>query len=558
MKKYIFLFIIIFLAAVLRLWHLGEVPPSPNWDEVALGYNAYSIRETGKDEYGKPFPIILRSYDDYKPALYSYLAIPSITLFGLSAFAVRLPSAIFGVLTVLITYALVMELFLRNTVKKELTDVYRTHIALFAALLLAISPWHIQFSRIAFESNIGLAFNVIGIYFFFLGLRKPYALSFATLSWALALYVYQSEKVFTPLIAFVLICLFCRELFKLPKRFLIVAALLGVIIAFPMLYVSLTDKQALARAKGVSVFSDTTHLLEQSSQRLALSKEKNDFLGIIFNNRRVVFAKTVMSNYLSHYDLNWLFITGDLARHHAPDMGLLYIMEIPFFLLGIYVLAWESFSKKIKLFLLLWFLIAPIPASITSGVPHAVRTLNFLPTFQIITALGIIGFFFYTGRLQMGIKKYLLMVVFLPTVFILSIINFSYYLNQYFVQQNKIVSQDWQFGYKETVEEVKKIEKNYKKIVVSNVPHLDQSYMFFLFYLQYPPIKYQEASQNSSGGFRENHSFDKYEFRPIDWKNEKRDAETLFVGLPSDFSTNAEEIKTVYFLNGKPSIKIVR
>src|SRR3990167_8598168 len=94
-KIFIFLTIIIGIASVLRLWQLGKVPSSPDWDEVALGYNAYSILQTGRDEYGKFLPIVLRSFDDYKPALYVYLAIPAIKLFGLNVFAVRLPSAFF-------------------------------------------------------------------------------------------------------------------------------------------------------------------------------------------------------------------------------------------------------------------------------------------------------------------------------------------------------------------------------------------------------------------------------------------------------------------------------
>ena len=69
-KVSLLLFLIIFLATVLRFWQLGSVPLSPDWDEVSLGYNAYSIFHTGHDEYGKFFPIVLQSFGDYKPALY--------------------------------------------------------------------------------------------------------------------------------------------------------------------------------------------------------------------------------------------------------------------------------------------------------------------------------------------------------------------------------------------------------------------------------------------------------------------------------------------------------
>lgn len=102
-SQFSILIFIILLAAVLRLWNLGGVPLSPDWDEAALGYNAYSILHTGRDEYGKFMPVILKSFDDYKPALYAYTIIPFIAVFDLSVVAVRLPSALFGILTVCMT-----------------------------------------------------------------------------------------------------------------------------------------------------------------------------------------------------------------------------------------------------------------------------------------------------------------------------------------------------------------------------------------------------------------------------------------------------------------------
>src|SRR5512142_864595 len=93
-KNFLFLILILILAGFLRLWQLGQAPPSPDWDEAALGYNAYSILKTGRDEYGTKFPLTLRSYDDYKPPLYAYITIPSVAVFGLNVWSVRLPSVI--------------------------------------------------------------------------------------------------------------------------------------------------------------------------------------------------------------------------------------------------------------------------------------------------------------------------------------------------------------------------------------------------------------------------------------------------------------------------------
>lgn len=556
-KGYLVLFLIILLATFLRLWQLGKVPPSPDWDEVALGYNAYSILKTGRDEYGEFLPIVLRSFDDYKPALYAYLTIPTITLFGLDTFAVRLPSAIFGILTVIATYFLAKELFhLRGggiARRRRTRDTSEVFLPPVATLLLAISPWHLQFSRVAFESNVGLAFNVFTALFFLKGLKRPGFLILAAAFASLSLYVYQSEKIFTPLLILALTLIFRKELFSLSKKYLLFAFLTGVFIILPLLWYTLTDKAVLTRAKGVSAFADQTVFLQRSAQKLLRDRENGDLLGLVLDNRRVQYIFAGVSGYLAHFDLNWLFITGDEARHHAPAMGLLYLWELPFLLLGIYFLIFGPFEKKTKLAIFSWFLLAPIPASITSGVPHAVRTLNFLPTFQIFTAVGLISFFIFLKQVKMAFLKFLIIFIFSFSIF-----NFSYYLNQYFVQQNYFNSGDWQYGYQEAIEEIKKIESGYEKIIVTNKPHLDQSYMFFLFYLKYEPTAYQREGGTVSGGFAEPHrGFGKYTFRPIEWDKEEKNAKILYVGRSSDFPEEARMVKIINFLDGQPAIKIV-
>src|SRR5438094_5460326 len=109
---------ILVLSVFLRFYLLGSNPPSIDWDEASLGYNAYSILKTGADEYGNKFPLSFRSFDDYKPPLYIYLTVPSIALFGLNEFSIRLPSAILGITAVMATYFLVLQI-LDSWQKKE-------------------------------------------------------------------------------------------------------------------------------------------------------------------------------------------------------------------------------------------------------------------------------------------------------------------------------------------------------------------------------------------------------------------------------------------------------
>jgi 4-amino-4-deoxy-L-arabinose transferase-like glycosyltransferase len=171
------------VAIILRFWDLGSVPPSLDWDEASWGYNAYSVIQTGRDEYGKLLPVVVRSLNDYKPALYMYLIIPFVWAMGLTDTAVRSANAIFGVLTVITTYFLAYELFKRRS------------IALISSFLMAISPWSIQFSRFAHEGIVGLEFNLLMALFFIKGLSKPKYLILSAIFAALSLYSYQGEKI---------------------------------------------------------------------------------------------------------------------------------------------------------------------------------------------------------------------------------------------------------------------------------------------------------------------------------------------------------------------------
>src|SRR4029079_12739030 len=119
-----------------------------------------SILKTGKDEYGRKFPLLFQSFDDYKLPLYIYITVPSVALLGLNDFSVRLPSSILGIATVLTTFFLV-ELLLSST-----------PIALITAFMLAISPWHLQFSRSAYEANIAVFFLVLGMTLLLKGIKQ--------------------------------------------------------------------------------------------------------------------------------------------------------------------------------------------------------------------------------------------------------------------------------------------------------------------------------------------------------------------------------------------------
>ncbi len=166
MKKNIIFLGIIFIAIIFRFYALGKIPLSLYWDEAAVGYNAYSILLTGKDEYGNLLPLLFRSFEDYKMPAYVYLTVIPVKLFGLTEFSIRFVSAFAGVIAVLLTYLLTRTL-LTQFFNSKILGEQSNAIALLASFLLAISPWHLQFSRTGFEANVALTAVLAGLYFFF-------------------------------------------------------------------------------------------------------------------------------------------------------------------------------------------------------------------------------------------------------------------------------------------------------------------------------------------------------------------------------------------------------
>jgi hypothetical protein len=369
----------------------------------------------------------------------------------------------------------------------------------------------------------------------------------------LNIYIYQAEKVFTPLLVLLLVVVYRRDLFRLPKKYLVASLLVGLVMVIPFAYQAKTTPEIFLRAKGTSFAADPTPFLAQSAGRLLRNQQQGDYFGLILDNRRVAYGLTFLKGYFSHFDLNWLMIRGDEARHHAPGMGLLYLWELPFLLWGIYYLVWSKGSRKTKLVVLGWLLISPIPAAFSSGTPHAVRTIRMMPIPQILVALGLLAFWFWLKKQKKSFKIPIVAFSFLFFVF-----NFTYFLNQYFVQQNYWHSQFWQYGYQEAVEKVQVFEPKFQKVVVSNQPHLDQSYIFFLYYTRLDPGEYQRLGGTVSGGFAETHrGFGKYTFRPIDWSSEEKDS-VLFMGRPTDFPPDAQVLETINFLDGQEAIRIVK
>ncbi|KKU07112.1 MAG: hypothetical protein UX11_C0020G0024 [Candidatus Collierbacteria bacterium GW2011_GWC2_45_40] len=214
MKKHFLIIAILIFAAVLRLYSLDQFPAGLNADEAAIGYNAWSLIQTGKDEHSIAWPLVFRSFDDYKLPVYFYLVLPFVKFLGLTVTAVRLPSALLGIASVLLVYLIIKLLFPPVIARSERDVAISRHLPLLSALFLALSPWHLQFSRGGWEVNAATFLILLGVWGFLKGLEnQKYFYLFVT-SFALSFYTYHSARIISPLLALSLVFIYRQELFS--------------------------------------------------------------------------------------------------------------------------------------------------------------------------------------------------------------------------------------------------------------------------------------------------------------------------------------------------------
>jgi len=375
-----------------------------------------------------------------------------------------------------------------------------------------------------------------------MGQSKLWLLS--ALFFGLAPYTYHSARVFTPLLILGFAFVYRKTLLD-QKRLAILCTIFLFLLELPLISTLLSPEGRL-RIKGVSVLSDQTGVLARDIIKIEEDKENNFPLGNHLHNRRVTYTLLVIDGYLRHFDLKWLFLDGDNPRHHAPGMSILYLWELPFFLFGMYKLATSKEQEAIKI-TFLWFLVAPIAAAPTTELPHALRTLTFLPSFQIMIAYGI-----FTTMQTIVVLKWWKKIIVIPYVLFIGF-NIIYYFHQYYAHLSLETSKYWQYGYKQIIDEVIKVYNDYDRIVVST--KLEEPHMFFLFYLQYDPKKYLAQGGTTPGGFAQEYKkFDKFEFRPIDETKENFDGRTLFIGTPRELSL---KYTSFYFLDGSENARMV-
>jgi 4-amino-4-deoxy-L-arabinose transferase-like glycosyltransferase len=533
---------IVLLAGILRFWQLGDFPAGFHNDEAAWGYNAYSILKTGADEYGVRFPIILESFGEYKGVIYTYLALPFVYFFDLTPFAVRIPSVIFSLGSLLVLFFITKEI------------VKRTNIALLTAFLFAVSPWSINLSRVAADFNIAFFFFLLLAYSL-LQLKKNVSFSWGAvgaISGILAIFSYTAARFYVVILVFIfLIASLALKQKKiiLNKSYL---ALLALLIISGIIYSSFATT---ARFSQVSIFStaETKLVLEEQIRE---DQFEHALKTRILHNKVVNYGRTILNNYGQYFTFDFLFLSGGLPfREKIPNVGLFYIWQLPFLLFGIYFLARKkSFSTYL---LFSWVLLLIIPSVITfDEIPNVHRSLVILPPLLILVALGIITCFEHI-RLKNN-KIYLIAVLLFVGLF-----EFVYFQDQYFIHFNKHQSWHRGYAYKPLVESLEKLSPNYKKIVM--IKSYGGAYISLLFFGKYDPATYQAEGSPLDRDFT---GFGKYYFIPQDCPlNGGRDGKDQVTGEEGILYVNKGDcvtpinnvrvVDTIYWQDNSPAFKLL-
>jgi len=468
-KKKIILTLIFLLALGARLFNVGNYPTFIS-DEASIGYNAWSILKTGKDEWGKFLPLSFKAFGEYKLPLYIYLLVPFVKIFGLNELAVRLPSVIFGSFTVIAVYFLARELFLNK----------KWEVPLIASFLLAISPWHIQASRMALEANLSLFLVVLGAILFLKGLGNHKFLLFSFIVFALSFYTYNVCRLFVPL-CFGFWLVLNRKKFGGFKRLLLPGAV-GILILIPLLTSGFRGTGE--RLEKVGIFYDPGIKAEINEKRGACLNNCSEFICRVLYNRPVFYSLNFVKNYLTHFSWKFLFARGGgLSQYGVPGRGEFYFFELPLIVLGIiYLIENHWFVSKL---LFSWVFLAPIANSFT-GQAHPVRAIFILPILQIFAACGLV---FVMKVFKNKIFKSFFILIFLG----IAVLSFKNFLIDYFLNYPQAHTSTWQAGYKPLYFKLTRMEGDYKRIFVTKF--YGEPHIFYLFYRQYNPREYQEEEE---------------------------------------------------------------
>ena len=518
MKNKLLLVLILILAFALRYFKITSYPATLYGDEQAFAWNAYNIMKLGTDEYGTPFPLHFRSFNDYKAPVPVYLLVPFFKVFGMNAWSIRTPVIVASFLTVAVFYYF-CAFFLSGK------------ISLLGTFLFAVSPWHIHLSRGYFESTLALFFFMSGIFLFFKSRLKFKLLIPAGFLFALTVYTYFTPRIlllfFLPLLIYFGIKFFAGNNVKSVIPSLLIFSTVILILCLPMIGLTFF-RGGLSRFnklnETVSQLITQSVNFERNASLLPLDMRK------LLHNKVTVRLRLVKNNYLEHLSVNFWYLYGDNSlRYFLGNMGMFYLFEMPFFISGL--IFYLKQKNKFSLFLIFWILLAPIPAALV-GRSFAVRSLNMLPAPFIFVSAGIV---YIADKFRRKSFR-----MFFNTLLTLAVIGFMMHtLIKYYFEYPVYGATWWGWENKTALDYAKTRENQYDRIFISD--YYTGTPLAFAVYNSYDPLKFRRAVNNpvTIADNRRLVKLGKYYFGSLDLDKERLlkniiPPRSLYIGRPEE------------------------
>lgn len=522
-KKFVYLILAfnILTSIFLNFYKQNDSPPCMNADEVAYGYNAYSVLKTGKDEYGKFLPLRFKSFEDYKLPLYGYLSIPFIKIFGLNEFSTRLLNKLVGIAYVPMVFLIATELF------------GITAITLLASTLASAEPWIFIMTRHAHEGELAALFTLTALYFLIRYMKKKLFKDFVFINISLLLlsFSYHTGRIFLLFFAAYQVWILMKDRKKGFIRENISKLLIIFIITCIPFLVDLrygaNRVQRLFFTKNVGFQMRITEYLNEHPLR-------------IMHNKLTEGIKSITNNYFGQLSPDFFFIWGDRNwRFGFNGFSILTPVEYLLFFVGLYYFFRNKF--KYRWLILFLFLITPLNNALTWQEYSLIRTYFLI--FPIIFTVSYGVYHLYLSVKNTRIRNVGFLVILSVFLFFIGQ-SWDFYFFHY--SKRAAIVRAWQCGYKEVVQYVKANYNKFDTFVMTE--RYGQPYIFFLYYLQYPPEKYQTQAKLSipdEYGFGEVEKFDKFRFK---FKFDPNARKTSFIGYPDQLGEqigNMNLIKTI-------------
>jgi hypothetical protein len=528
-KLALIFFVVILLAACFaRIYKLSEVPAGVYTDEASFGYNAYSLLLTGRDEYGKSWPLFFRAFSTFQDPLYGFLSIIPVYFFGLNIFSTRLISVISGLTVVVVTFAL----FYFSNLKNKLS------LSLIAGVTVAFCPWALYQSRVAVGSNLGLALTAVGILLLVFSLKKRWLFIPACLVFGISAYAYAGERIVSILFPAAFLIVY-RKIFSQSKKLVLVGFVLLILVQIPQ-FKSLSQSGSLIRYQ-TQGYTQKRIFLKNGASLAKLPTLIGWPLYI---------ARQFTSQYLSDFSPRSLFFEPEPQLFRSiPDLSTFYRwMVIPFFI-GFYQL-WKKRSEPAVKIIFLLMVVGVLPEAVTGDPFYTLRMLPGLWGITLMIAFGLKAIFDW---LKFRSAKILLVV------FLIAVSGFSFYTSYFvFLKHERSV---W-YGYPfQVLAQMTEENKNQTFVVDSEM--FDAPYIWLAFYKKYDPVKLQsQAPAGIPDHYYDDLTFYKYktignvEVRKVSWGVDQCKDEYVVGDLTAISDSQAEEhkftlIREIKDLDGK-------